>query len=352
MSEPLIQETPSGLYCPRGNFYVDPWHRVSKAVITHAHADHARPGSTSYLTSREGRNVLRSRIGTTPTIETLRYGEPTTINGVTLSFHPAGHVLGSSQVRVEYKGEVWVISGDYKVEPDRTCTPFEPVRCHTFVTESTFGLPVYRWRPQAEIFQDIDRWWIQCRDAGRAAVLFAYSLGKAQRLIAGVDRNIGPIFCHPTVEELNKEYRNTGIDLPPTLLPGQAPARKSWGGTLIVAPPGTANSQWMSKFGDASVAMASGWMLTRGTRRWQSVDRGFPLSDHADWPGLLWAIEASQAEQILVTHGHTEPMVRYLREQGKSARVLVTRFSNSGEATDDAKDEATENAATPAETPL
>lgn len=324
---PLIQETAAGLYCAAGDFHIDPWKRTSRAVITHAHADHARFGSDRYLCSHEGLRVLRSRLGPSAVIDTLKWGEEHRINSVTVSLHPAGHVLGSAQVRIEHQGRVCVISGDYKTEPDPTCSPFEPVRCHTFVTESTFGLPVYRWPPQQEIFTAINDWWIRCRDEGRAAVIFAYSLGKSQRVLAGVNPGIGPIFCHSAVEELNREYRASGINLPTTLLVSQAPARKSWAGVLVVAPPGAAESSWMSRFSGCSRATASGWMLTRATRRWQSVDRGFALSDHADWPGLLWAIQNTAAEEILVTHGHTEPLVRYLKEHGLSARSLSTRFS-------------------------
>jgi len=333
MSErPLIQETACGLYCEAGDFYIDPWRRVTKAVITHAHADHARPGSDAYLASHEGLRVLRSRLGPSAKIDTLPYGKSCLINGVQVSLHPAGHVLGSAQVRIEYRGEVWVISGDYKIEGDATCTAFEPVRCHTFITESTFGLPIYRWLPQSDIFRDINEWWIRCRDAGQPAVIFAYSLGKAQRILAGVNPAIGPIFCHSAVEELNREYRASGISLPPTFLVSQAPARKTWEGALVVAPPAAANSSWMTRFSSGSTAMVSGWMLTKATRRWQSVDRGFPLSDHADWPGLLYAIEETGAAQVLVTHGHTGPMVRYLTEQGKSARAIRTQFSEAAEA--------------------
>ncbi len=339
----LIQETRSGLYCEVGDFYIDPWRRVPKAVITHAHADHARPGSEKYLATREGRRILRTRLGPSADIATLTYGETQSLNGVTVSFHPAGHVLGSAQVRVEYRGEIWVISGDYKIEPDRTCAPFEHVRCHTFVTESTFGLPVYRWLPQQEVFDDINRWWKQCRDEGIVALLLAYSLGKAQRLIAGVDSSIGPIFCHPAVELLNEDYRASGVELPTTWLPKQAPARKDWGGVLVVAPPSVANSAWVTKFGRTSTAMASGWMLTRGTRRWNSVDRGFPLSDHADWPGLLKAVEETQAENILVTHGHTGPMVRWLRENGKQARAVVTKFNADGSSAVTEEDEISDS---------
>ncbi len=321
----LIQETRSGLYCEAGDFYVDPSRRVPRAVITHAHADHARPGSTRYLATREGRRILRTRLGPSAVIDTLTYGEPHIINGVTISLHPAGHILGSAQVRIEHRGEVWVVSGDYKIEPDPTCATFEHVRCHTFITECTFGMPVYRWPAQQQIFDDINHWWKQCRDTDQAAIVFAYSLGKAQRLIAGVDSSIGAIYCHPSVESLNQDYRASGIDLPETWLPSQAPARKSWGGVLVVAPPSMANSAWLAEFGASSTAMASGWMLTRATRRSKSFDRGFPLSDHADWPGLIRAIDETSADQILVTHGDTGPIVRWLTERGKNARAVMTQ---------------------------
>jgi putative mRNA 3-end processing factor len=324
MTSPLIQETPSGMYCAAGDFYIDPCRRVPKAVVTHAHADHARPGSGKYLAAREGRRVLRLRLGPSAQLDVLRYGELTQINGVKLSFHPAGHILGSAQVRVEYSGEIWVVSGDYKTESDSTCAAFEHVRCHTFVTESTFGLPVFRWPPQQKIFADINDWWKQCRNEGKAAVLLAYALGKAQRLIAGVDCTIGPIYCHPSIQQLNQEYRASGIELPKTWTPGQAPARRDWRGVLIVTTPSTANSAWLSQFGERSTALVSGWMLTRQTRKSQEVETGFPLSDHADWPGLLSAIDATQAEQILVTHGQTESMVQWLNENGRNARVLST----------------------------
>ena len=328
MATPLIQETSSGLYCEIGDFYIDPTRRVSKAVVTHAHADHARPGSRKYLAAKEGRRVLRQRLGPSAEIETLPYGEQKLLNGVTLSFHPAGHILGSAQVRIEYRGEIWVVSGDYKTEPDATCAAFEHVRCHTFISESTFGLPIYRWAAQQETFADINRWWAQCRDQGRPAVLLAYALGKAQRLIAGVDSTIGPIYCHPSIQQLNDEYRASGIQLPTTWLPSQAPARKDWGGVLVVTPPSTANSTWLSRFGNASIALVSGWMLTRQTRKSQSVEIGFPLSDHADWPGLLQAIEESRAEQILVTHGQTDAMVQWLNENGRNARAVITESQN------------------------
>lgn len=331
--KPLLEVTPNGLFCEPGNFYIDPWCPVDRAVITHAHSDHARWGSKRYLTSTLGKAVLQIRMGAEAVIEAIPYGQTVIENGVRISLHPAGHILGSSQARVEYQGDVWVASGDYKVEQDRTSTEFEPVRCNTFITESTFGLPIYRWRPQPEIFAQINAWWRENQAAGRASVLFAYSLGKAQRLLAGVEPEIGPIFCHGAVQKLNVAYRESGVPLPETLYSGDVEKGYDWSRALIVAPPSCNGTTWMRKFGSTSTAFASGWMRMRGTRRRQSLDRGFTLSDHADWPGLLNAIDATGAEQVLVTHGYRGPLVHWLNEHGKQARSLETRYE--GEREDD-----------------
>jgi putative mRNA 3-end processing factor len=326
---PLLQVSSQGLYCESGNFYVDPWSGVDLALITHSHSDHARWGSKSYLTVASGVELLRARL-TDASIHSMEYGETRTINGVTVSFHPAGHVLGSSQIRLEYRGEVWVVSGDYKTTPDPTCAPFESVRCNTFITESTFGLPIYRWAPQDQVFAQINAWWRENQEAGRASILFAYSLGKAQRLISGVDAETGPIYCHGAVQKLNEVYRESGVTLPTTLHAGDEEKRFDWSRALIVAPPSCNGTPWMRKFGEVSTAFASGWMRLRGARRRESLDRGFVLSDHADWPGLLSAIEATGAEQVLVTHGYRAPLVRWLEEHGRQARALETRFEGEG----------------------
>ncbi len=337
----LISLTERGLYCERGDFFIDPWKPVPRAVITHAHGDHARRGSERYLTTSQGLHVLRTRMQPDAAIDTVDYGEEVTRGGVTLSLHPAGHILGSAQVRVEYQGEVWVVSGDYKVAADTTCEPFLPVPCNTFITECTFGLPIYRWPSYAHVTDEINRWWRTNRDEGRASVIFAYALGKAQRVIAGVDSSIGPIFCHGAVQRVNHDYRNTGIDLPETAYSGTAYEKKDWKGTLIIAPPSANGTPWMHKFGDSSAAFASGWMQVRGTRRRRAVDRGFVISDHADWPGLLWAIHASGAERVLATHGRTGPMVRWLRDLGLDAASLQTEFVGERDDVEiDATDEA------------
>ena len=333
----LIIERPAGLYCPAGDFYIDPWRPVDRAVITHAHADHARTGHGHYLASARSEGVLRSRLGAI-TLQPVAYGEVVEHHGVRVSLHPAGHVLGSSQVRVEHGGRVWVASGDYFVsgEPDDhnlTCEPFEPVRCDCFITESTFGLPVYRWRPQREVYADINAWWSANAEAGRASLLMGYSFGKAQRLLAGVDAGIGPIAVHGAVETLNTAYRAAGVALPATqrLPEMDAQALKR---ALVVAPPSVQGSAWLKRLPNHSDAFASGWMQLRGTRRRRGVDRGFVLSDHADWPGLQQAIRASGAERVIVTHGYEATMVRWLQDQGWQAGAFATEYG------DDALDDA------------
>lgn len=323
---PVLTLSDRGLYCPAGDFYVDPWRPVDRAVITHAHADHARSGSQHYLAAEDGRTVLRARLGAQANIETIEYHEPMTFNGVRVSLHPAGHILGSAQVRIEHRGEVWVVTGDYKVEGDATCAPFEPVRCHTLITESTFGLPIYRWLDQQNVFAGIDAWWRGNQQAGKTSVIFAYALGKAQRILAGVDERIGPIYTHGAVEKLNAVYRDAGVRLPATTHAGTAAKGQDRSQALIVAPPSAQGTPWMRKFGRISAAFASGWMQIRGARRRRAVDRGFVLSDHADWPGLLSAIKASGAERVLVTHGYADVLARWAREQGLDADTLRTEF--------------------------
>lgn len=326
----LVDATPGGLYCAAGDFYIDPWRPVERAVITHAHGDHARPGSASYLCASGGLPVLRTRLGEDATLEGLRYGETRDINGVKVSLHPAGHVLGSSQVRIEHRGEVWVVSGDYKLDPDPTCEPFEPVTCHTFITESTFGLPIYHWRGPDETFSRIDAWWRANAQAGRASVLFGYAFGKAQRILASVDASIGPIVVHGAVEALNRGYRECGVRLPETRMVTDFESKKDFAGALVVAPPSAQSSPWLRRFGDYSDAFASGWMAIRGARRRRAVDQGFVLSDHADWPGLNRAIAATGAGRVFVTHGTSLPLVQWLIERGLEAHAMKTEFQ--GEA--------------------
>jgi putative mRNA 3-end processing factor len=322
----LLRLTDRGLYCEPGDFFVDPWEPVDRAVITHAHGDHATWGSRAYLTSVPGLSVLRARLEPGASIRGLDYGEKLALNGTTVSLHPAGHILGSAQIRIEHRGEVWVVSGDYKTDPDPTCTPFEPVRCHTFVTESTFGLPIYRWPSQAEVFAEINAWWRANAEAGRSSLLLGYALGKSQRLLAGLDPAIGPILTHGAVERMTAAYREGGIELPPTRYAGAAGSPANATGAIVIAPPYAHASLWSRRFGDRSTGFASGWMIVRGARRQRSLDRGFALSDHVDWPSLLAAVEATGAGEVWVTHGYTGPVVRWLQERRVDAKAVATRF--------------------------
>lgn len=323
----LVVETPWGLYCPPGDFYIDPWRPVERAVITHAHSDHARAGHGHYLASHRSVPVLRARLGEIH-VQGLDWGERVVHRGVALSLHPAGHVLGSAQVRLEHAGRVWVVSGDYRVEADRTCDPFEPVRCHCFITESTFGLPIYRWQPQETVFAQINDWWRGNAQAGRTSLLMGYSFGKAQRILAGIDPTIGPIVVHGAVEPINRAYREAGVDLPATSLVSLVQDKAVWRRALVLAPPSVQGSSWSRRFAEASDAFASGWMRLRGARRRRGVDRGFVLSDHADWPGLLHAIAATGAERVIVTHGYEAVVVRWLQQQGLQAGSFRTEYGD------------------------
>ncbi|MBS1953503.1 MAG: ligase-associated DNA damage response exonuclease [Cyanobacteria bacterium SZAS-4] len=327
MSTPdLVKLTDAGLYCEYGDFYIDPWRPVGRAIITHAHADHARPGNTHYLAAAPGKRLLSTRLEPNSSIQTVEYGEAIKIGEVTVSLHSAGHVLGSAQIRIEKDGEVWVVSGDYKTEEDATCAAFELVPCHTFITESTFGLPIFRWKPQQTVFDEINKWWRSNQEAGKTSLLFGYALGKAQRILSGVDATIGPIYTHGAVEKVTQAYRDSGIALPDTQYVGTAPKGTKYSGSLIVAPPSAQATPWTRVFGTVSTAFASGWMRIRGTRRRKSMDRGFVLSDHADWVALNQVIRDTGAEHVIVTHGYAAEMVRWLNEGGIKASSFSTKF--------------------------
>jgi len=337
--DPLLRHTERGLYCAAADVYIDPWSPVPRAIVTHAHGDHLTWGCDAYLVSQEGAAVSRERLGNWARgLDTLAYGETRTINGVHFSLHPAGHILGSAQVRVEHKGEVWVVSGDYKTDPDTTCMPWEPVRCHTFITESTFGLPIYQWPSPATVANEINTWWAANARDQHVSLLCGYALGKAQRLLSLLDPSIGPILTHGAVERMTTLYREGGIALPPTQFAGDALREKAMAGAIVIAPPSVTGSSWLGRFGDSRTAFASGWMRVRGARRRRGVDAGFTLSDHVDWPQLLGAIEATGAEQVWVTHGFTTQVVQWLSEHGLDARVLEgrPRFTAEDETGDDA----------------
>lgn len=347
MNDSILETTPRGLYCPAGGFYIDPSHPVDRAVVTHGHTDHARWGCRHYLAAKPGETILRMRLTGNgaksgndsksgesdhdPEFDFVDYGETRTVGGVRISLHPAGHMLGSAQVRLEHRGQIAVVSGDYKLQSDATCADFESVRCHLFVTESTFGLPIYRWQEDVDIFADINQWWRQSVAAGKCCLLYGYAVGKSQRLLSGLDSSIGPIYTHGAVEKGVAAYRAAGVDLPETRAVGDQPPGHDWKGAMVVAVPSAHGTAWMRKFKTVSTAMASGWMAVRGARRRRAMDRGFVLSDHVDWPGLMTAIDRSEAEEVWVTHGSTAVVARYLNEKGIRAKAIDGHWRRSEE---------------------
>ena len=324
----LLHFTPRGIYCPQGDFYIDPWRPVSRAVITHGHGDHARSGMRHYLCHTHTAPVLRTRIADELSIQTLPYGEQIRINGVTLSLHPAGHIAGSAQVRLEVGGRVAVASGDYKLEADGIATPFELVRCHEFVTESTFGLPIYRWLPQQQLLEQMGKWIAGNRAAGKTSVFIAYSLGKAQRLMKGL-AGYGHLYVHRSIARLNEALMSAGIALPHAEI--WDPENAQPAGEIILLPPSLLGTNMIKKIPGVATAICSGWMQVRGSRRWQAVDAGFPVSDHADWYQLVETIRGTGAEKVYVTHGFTAALTRYLNETGIAAEVVPTQYGNDEE---------------------
>lgn len=318
--DPLVVLTPAGLYCPKGDFYIDPHRKVAKAIITHGHSDHARAGHNAYLATDTSEWILRSRLGKNIILETAPYGENIRIGNVTISFHPAGHILGSAQVCINNKGRKWVITGDYKIEPDETCAPFEVIKCEGFITETTFALPFFKWKPQSQVFHAINQWWKMNAENNILSVIYAYSLGKAQRLLSGVDGNLGPIYVHPNIAEINNAYLIGGIQLPGCItLDKNTPILKQG---LVITPQHTLNKLNNIRREDMSIAYASGWMLNRNGRKTSNTDVGFVLSDHVDYPGLLETVKATEADYIFATHGYETEAVYGLRQLNKQAFPL------------------------------
>ena len=326
----VLTFTERGIYCPAGDFYIDPCTPVPRALITHGHADHARDGMGAYLATKSAAPVMRHRLGNIK-LDTIEYGQTLKIGGAVVSFHPAGHVPGSAQIKVEVGGQIWVASGDYKTVNDGLSEPFSPVKCHAFITETTFGLPIFRWTPQDMLADQLNTWWATNAAQGRFSILSAYALGKAQRLMNTVDTDIGPILTHSAIENTNGILRTQGIALPNTIRVTPDLNIKDYMGALVLATPSAMTGKWSRRFGHAATAFASGWMTVRGVRRRRGVERGFIMSDHADWDGLNNAISATEAEKIFVTHGYTAQFQRWLTEQGYDAHVVSTNYVNNGE---------------------
>ncbi|WP_121352261.1 ligase-associated DNA damage response exonuclease [Flavisolibacter nicotianae] len=335
---PLIEFSDKGLYCPAGDFYIDPWQGVDRAVITHAHSDHARWGSKSYLCHRDSQPLLQQRLGPNH-YQPVGWNEPLYLNGVRLTFFPAGHIIGSSQIRVEHNGEIWVVSGDYKLENDGISGAFEPVKCHNFITESTFGLPIYKWKPQQEIYSGIKAWIQRNQAAGKSSILIAYSLGKAQRLLQPLSEVTEKIFVHGAVYNLHMALVNAGWKLPPVEKVTPDTPKAELKGAVVITPGSAEGTPWLRRFAPYEIGVCSGWMQVRGAVRRRNADAGFILSDHADWDGLLTACKATEAECVYATHGFQAAFSRYLRENGIQAREVKTEYGDDEEEGNSRTDE-------------
>ena len=328
----MLIESPSGLFCPAGGFHIDPWGPAERALVTHVHGDHARPGSQAYLCAEPSRRLLERRLGPEARVEALPYGEALTLGSARVSFHPAGHILGSAQIRIEDADGVWVVAGDYKRAADPTCAPFEVVRCDTFVTESTFGLPIYRWDRTEAIVAEIVEWWEGNERAQRTAALFCYTAGKAQRILAELARVTDrTIFVHGAMSSMIEAYREAGVRMLPTASVTEQTKGRKFSGELVLAPLSARGTPWMRRLGVHSDGFASGLMRVRGVRRQRAFDRGFVLSDHADWPALLETVAETGAGRVLATHGHAEPLARHLREIGLDAGTMRTAWEGEPE---------------------
>ena len=321
----LIKFTKKGIFCPQGKFYLDPWYPVDYAVISHGHADHARWGMKHYLCHADSESILKHRLGAAIKVDCLDYNKARIINGVSVSFHPAGHVIGSAQIRLEYKGYVVVFSGDYKTQPDFITTPFEPVKCHTFITESTFGLPIYHWKSEINLQTELQQWVATNKKNNRTSVFFGYSLGKAQRLMSLLD-GVDDLYVHRAIQNLNEAITNSGISIPKTNLLTNDFDKAAVQNKIIIMPPGLLGSRLLKRVPNAATALCSGWMQIRGNKRWQAVDAGFTVSDHADWNGLISAVKATEAQQVYVTHGSQAVFSKYLNEIGIKAAELKTEY--------------------------
>ena len=339
---PPLTYTDSGLYCPAGDFFIDPIRPVKRAVVTHAHADHARPGCESYLACAVGKPLLRMRLGSESDFHFLDYGETINLGGVNLSLHPAGHMLGSAQVRLEHKGYVAVITGDYKLGHEPTCQSWSPVECNLLITESTFGLPVFRWPPEETVVRQINDWWRDNQAKEICSVLYGYAIGKSQRVLAALDDGIGSIFTHGAIEKGVQAYRDSGVALPDTKHVASAESKQDFRGALVLAVPSAHGTTWMKRFGQVSTAMVSGWTMIRGWRRRRFMDHGFVISDHVDWPALMRAIRLCDPEEVWVDHGYSDIVARYLNHTGRKARAVDSKMSRIEEDQPDSSPTASE----------
>ncbi len=316
----LLRPDAGGLYCEAGDFWIDPLKPVGRAIVTHAHADHARSGSGDYHTATENLPILSARIGEGAPHHGHEWEKPFELGATRVTLFPAGHIFGSSWVRIESDGDTWGVSGDFKRAPDPTCRSFQPAPVDVWLTECTFGLPVYRWPQPEQVIDEIHAWWQDCRRDNRPAVLFCYALGKAQRVLAELaGRTDQPVWLHGAMRPLVDAYRQAGVEMLPTRMVSDAEKGEKFGGQLVLAPPSAAGSTWMRRFPRHASGFVSGWMRIRGNRRRRGYDRGFVMSDHADWPALVDTVADMGAARVVTIHGNGEALAGYLHSQGLQA---------------------------------
>ncbi len=327
----LLSLNENGLFCEQANVYIDPIRKVKNAILTHAHSDHARSGMEHYLAHKVNNEVLKSRIGRNISLQLVEYNEEIVMNGVRISFHPAGHIPGSSQIRLSYKSETWVVAGDYKLNDDLISTKFETVSCTHFISESTFGLPIFNWRPEREVFDELNLYWSDCIQKEEILVIAAYSLGKAQRIIKNMNRDIGAIYCHSAICDMNLALESAGIEFGEWKTLDIANIKKLPKNSVIVCPPNAISTLRDKNIPNLNYVSCSGWMALRGTKNWGNFDAGFVLSDHADWNELEEACLNSGAENIFVTHGYVEVFSRFLQEKHAQLNVKPLKILDWGE---------------------
>lgn len=319
----LLEFTSKGIYCEKGNFYIDPSVGVEYALVTHAHSDHARRGSKHYLAHKYTAEILKLRLSKKIVIQSLDYGKEIDIKGVKVTFFPSGHVIGSAQIRVSYANEVWIVAGDYKLEADNISDQFEHIKCTHFVTESTFAKPEYSWNPQDIVMNEINNWWQRNSNSSVTSVISAYSLGKSQRLLKNIDSSIGKIVVHDSIDETNSIFRNLGFKLPITYKFDEI-TKEELKNALVITPSFSTLKNLGNKLDGYVMAGASGWMQNP----WfipKSLDKGFVISDHADWNGLVKAVKETEAENIFVVHGFTTYFAKFLNSQGYNAFSVVPK---------------------------
>lgn len=321
----LIQNTPKGLYCPLADVFIDPQKPVTRALITHGHSDHAVTGHRYYLCTKLTEAVIKLRLGSFIQTQVVGFGERITINNVHFSFHPAGHIPGSAQIRIEHKGEVWVITGDYKTEPDKVSGDYELLKCDTFITETTFALPIYQWQPQSHIMNEILNWYKYNLTLGKSTIVLAYALGKSQRIIQNIPDEI-PIYTHTTVEDTNKVLREAGLKLRKTIQINSRVSKKDIQRGIVIAPSSILNTPLMRSLESPGLGYASGWMALSRFRKQQAATAGFVLSDHVDWNELNLVIHECGAENIWLMHGYTKEYKQYLTAIGKNVTDIGSHF--------------------------